>query len=152
MKNGEKSSFQSCFNNDSAADASATTGQSVVLSDLDSLTSSMSRFFSIDSIAIFRSKFFSAYFRNPKQSIRGFPCLPGGLEYSSVIDAQRVGCGGGVQDRVPVVLDIQLGLCPKGGVWVVAEIKEYEAGQRSMEKVSEARSCASLLDLKALFR
>jgi hypothetical protein len=111
-------------------------------SDLASLTKKMRQFFSIDSVATLRNSFFPIYYRNPKHSLRGFPSLDGGNDYSKILGKKST--GGGLQDHV--VLDIRLESSPGGGVWVAANICAQDAGACSLVM---SRSCASLSELMA---
>ncbi len=120
-------------------------------SDLISLVTKMRRFFTTDTVAVFQSSFFSTYYRNPKQSIRGFPCLPGGVDYSETLHLQRTGRGGGAWDRMPVILDVYLETSPKGGVWVAAEIQELEIDLGGALGEERPTSCTCLAELKTLF-
>jgi hypothetical protein len=122
-----------------------------IKSDLVDLTIKMQRFFATDSVAIFQSSFFPTYYRNPKHSIRGFPCLPGRVDYSETFYLQQTGRGGGAQDRVAVFLDVYLEASPQGGVWVVAEIQELETELGDAPHAETPSSCASLAELVTLF-
>ena len=110
--------------------ASNNSASKFAVSDPKSLALKMQKLFTADSVVIIRSRLFSTYYRNPKQSIRGFPSLPNGRDYRLSLQDQsqhRKGRGGALQDRMPVVIDVFLEFSPSGGVWVVGEICEMSA-------------------------
>ena len=114
-------------------------------SDVSTLISKMHKIFSVDSVAVIKSSFFQLYYRNPRHSIRGFPCLPGGGDYG-LLEFQEKGRGGGSRDRQSVFVEIQLEYSPGGGVWVVAEVCEELTNARNVVVQS---SVLSISDLKA---